>query len=321
MEDIYDSVFRTLLNDCPYLILPVINEAFGENYKGNERIEFFPNEHFIAQQNEEDKKRITDSNFVVYGKSGAKKYHWECQSTNDNKMIVRLFEYDAQIALDEGKTNAETLTVIFPHSAVLYLRSTKKTPETYSYKIVTPGGTVKYSLPILKVKSYSISKIFEKKLYFLIPFYIFTHESRLKGYEEDSEKLEKLKEEYTSILQQLEELVQQKKLGYIDSRLIIEYSSEVVKALSKKYTKVKENMEEIMGGFQFETETTKMIKKYRDEGRIEGRNEGRFEEHREMIMKSVKSVIKNLNLSLEQAFELLELSEDDKKEVSEIIKS
>ena len=28
----YDDVFRTLLNDCSSLIIPVINEVFGEHY-------------------------------------------------------------------------------------------------------------------------------------------------------------------------------------------------------------------------------------------------------------------------------------------------
>ena len=36
----YDDVFRTLLNDCRSLIIPVINEVFGENYTGEERIIF-----------------------------------------------------------------------------------------------------------------------------------------------------------------------------------------------------------------------------------------------------------------------------------------
>ncbi len=28
----YDDVFRTLLNDCTDLIIPVINDTFGKNY-------------------------------------------------------------------------------------------------------------------------------------------------------------------------------------------------------------------------------------------------------------------------------------------------
>ncbi len=47
MATIYDGTFRTILNDCRKLIIPVINEIFGETYTGKEEIRFFPNEHFL----------------------------------------------------------------------------------------------------------------------------------------------------------------------------------------------------------------------------------------------------------------------------------
>lgn len=50
------------------MILPVINEIFNEEYIGDEKIEFFPNEHFLDQQDAADKERITDTNFRVIGK-------------------------------------------------------------------------------------------------------------------------------------------------------------------------------------------------------------------------------------------------------------
>ena len=53
----YDDVFRTLLNDCSHLILPVLNEVFGENYKGDEEIIFSPNEHFLNRQDGEESER------------------------------------------------------------------------------------------------------------------------------------------------------------------------------------------------------------------------------------------------------------------------
>ena len=43
----YDDVFRTLLNDCSSLIIPIINEVFHEHYSGLEKIIFSPNEHFL----------------------------------------------------------------------------------------------------------------------------------------------------------------------------------------------------------------------------------------------------------------------------------
>ena len=36
----YDDVFRTLLDDCTSLIIPVINEVFGEHFNGSEEIIF-----------------------------------------------------------------------------------------------------------------------------------------------------------------------------------------------------------------------------------------------------------------------------------------
>ena len=41
----YDDVFRTLLNDCSSLIIPVINEVFGEDYRGDEEVPFGMSEH------------------------------------------------------------------------------------------------------------------------------------------------------------------------------------------------------------------------------------------------------------------------------------
>lgn len=71
-------------------------------------IRFFPNEHFLDQQDEADKERITDTNFMVFGKI-PKKYHIECErSLPDGKITIRLFEYDAQIALDEKEVTEET---------------------------------------------------------------------------------------------------------------------------------------------------------------------------------------------------------------------
>ena len=87
----YDDVFRTLLNDCCSLILPVINEMFGEHYSGQETIIFSPNEHFLNQQGGNEDERITDTSFKIEGKC-TKKYHLECQSSTDNSMLIRFFE-------------------------------------------------------------------------------------------------------------------------------------------------------------------------------------------------------------------------------------
>ena len=93
-------------------------------------------------------------------------------------MLIRFFEYDTQIALDEGEIEEGILTVTFPHSAVLFLRHNAAKPERLKTRMVTPGGSLTYEIPVMKAQEYTVEEIFEKKLWFLLPFHIFTHEKR-----------------------------------------------------------------------------------------------------------------------------------------------
>ncbi len=273
MGNIYDGAFRTILNDCRKLIIPVINEIFSEHYTGEEEIRFFPNEHFLDQQDVADKERITDTNFQIIGIT-AKKYHLECESSlPDGRITIRLFEYDAQIALDEGEVTEETLTVTFPNTAVMYLRAYKKTPDKMKYVIITPGGTVQYDVPIMKVQSYSLDEIFEKRLLMLIPFYIFSHEKSFSEYNNNEQKLEELKAEYRIILERLDDLEKQGIIGAFDKRTIIELSSDVIREIARKYENVQKGIGAMMRGPLIQTEARTILNRGISQGISETKKE------------------------------------------------
>ena len=273
MGNIYDGAFRTILNDCRKLIIPVINEIFDEHYTGEEEIRFFPNEHFLDQQDAADKERITDTNFQIIGRI-VKKYHLECESSlPDGKITIRLFEYDAQIALDEGEVTEETLTVTFPNTAVMYLRAYKKTPDKMKYVIITPGGTVQYDVPIMKVQSYSLDEIFEKRLLMLIPFYIFSHEKSFSEYNNNEQKLEELKTEYRMILERLDDLEKQGIIGAFDKRTIIDLSSDVINEIARKYENVQKGIGAMMRGPLIQTEARTILNRGISQGISETKKE------------------------------------------------
>ncbi len=274
----YDDVFRTLLNDCSPLIIPVINEVFGEHYSGKEKIIFSPNEHFLNQQGGKEEERITDTSFKIQGKE-TKKYHLECQSSSDNSMLVRFFEYDTQIALDEGELKGNVLTVTLPHSAVLFLRCHASTPDTLKIRMITPGGTVEYDIPVMKSQQYALKEIFEKNLLLLIPFYIFAHETRFEEYERDKRKLEALQKEYEQIKRKLEELLNQGSISEYTRCTIIDMSNKVLEHIALKYQSVREGVKSVMGGKVLEYEA-KTIKK-------EGIREG---------IEGTVSILKNLGI-------------------------
>ena len=325
----YDDVFRTLLTDCTELMIPVVNEIFHTDYTGKETICLLQNEHFIKMPNGSEQERITDSSFEIIRKETSpelqiqrKRYHIECQSTEDGSMIIRMFEYDVQLALENKEMTADTLTVRFPDSAIVSLRHSKNTPEVMTVKVQTPGGRISYTVPVLKVKRYTINELFEKKLFFLIPFHIFVYEKSFKELEENSEKLAKLEEEYTAIVNRLEEDRKNGDLNEYEKVTILEMSDTVIKHLAAKYEKVRKGVGESMGGKVLEYEAKDILNRGRAEGRDEGRREGRAEgEITGMKKAKMQLAVKLLQAGNSVAYvaDLTELPEETVQKLSQAV--
>ncbi|MDO4302550.1 MAG: hypothetical protein Q4D94_01430 [Bacillota bacterium] len=270
----YDDVFRTLVNDCVKLLLPMINEVFHEQYIGNEEIYLYPNEHFLNQQDGDEQKRITDTCFGIQGEE-LKLYHWECQSSPDNSMLVRMFEYDSQIALDRGKIYDNILTVNFPYSAVLFLRSTVSVPDRMKTKIVVSGRVIQYDILVMKSQTYTIKEIFEKKLLLLIPFHIFSYEGQFQEYNEDDTQVNNLMEDYRAIREQLEELCRTGEIDEYTKCTIVDMSNKVLEHIARNYSRIREGVKSVMGGKVLEYEAKTILNK--------GISQGRIETYRELI--------------------------------------
>ncbi len=127
------------------------------------------------------------------------------------------------------------MTVTFPNTAVLYLRTYKKTPDKMRYVMITPGGTVQYDIPIMKVQTYSLDDIFEKGLLLLIPFYIFSHEKGFPEYNSNEQKLAELQAEYQDMYENV-----QKGIGEIMGGALIETEARTI--LNQGRTEMKREM-------------------------------------------------------------------------------
>ena len=266
----YDDAFRTLMNDCAKLLIPVINEVFGKHYIGVEKIIQHPNEHFINQQDGKSQKRITDSSFTIIDNDGKEeRFIIEVQSTADNSMIIRIFEYATQVALDAGNLSGNKLTVIIPNASVIFLRSTNTTPDSMRIEMRTPGGEVSFDVPVLKVKNYSLSEMFEKGLYFLLPFYIFNRENDFPQYESDNVELEKLKQEYNKFMLGLDRAVTNGDISVYYRRVIIDMSKKVLENIARKYSNIEQGVKAIMGGNVLEHEGKTILNQGIELGRRE----------------------------------------------------
>lgn len=184
----------------------------------------------------------------------------------------------------------------------MFLRCDRSTPESLRIEIVTPGGSVGYDIPVMKSQNYGINEIFEKGLLFLIPFYIFLHESRFREYNKDTDKLQVLKDEYVDIMGRLESLLEAGQISEYTKCTLIDMSNKVLEHIAMKYENVREGVKSVMGGKVLDYEA----KRIKNEGKLEGRLEGRQEGKLELLFALVGD---NL-LSLEEAASRAKLTED-----------
>ena len=240
---------------------------------------------------------ITDS----YIQIGGKKYHIECQSTTDGTMIIRMFEYDSQIAIDSAEIDGNLLTVKFPNSAVLYLRSNSITPDIMQVQIETPGGSISYDVHVIKINNYTIDDIFDKELYFYIPFYIFTFEPSFGIIEKDKERLEQLKDQYNDIVHRLEKVCKFGKITEYQKRTILDISSIVLDAIAAKYENIKKEVDVIMGGEVLDYPAKRILNQGRKEGIQLGHSEGVEEGIKAFILDYIEE-----NVSKERIIEKLQ---------------
>lgn len=272
----YDDVFRTLVVDHRRMLLAFINEMFPnlpDKYHGDERVVPLSEHYMMNRQNGEQDKRIIDSAVMVIAHNGDERiFHVESQSTNDGSMIIRMFEYDMQIALKTaGEYTNGRLRVEIPQSGVLFLRCNENTPDEMSVELALPDGKeVSYSMPILKMIEYDADTLFNKELYLIAPFYLFNLEHYFKNEKEMSEEDQKaFTEELKKFKQNLDKARDDKKLDDYAYRSILDLFNKVAVAITEGKEEVYRETEAIMGGQVLEYEAKTIL----NQGKAETKNE------------------------------------------------
>lgn len=306
----YDDVFRTLVVEHSQLVIKLINEMFPEvNYTGKETTIQLNETYFINHDTSDQEKRILDSVMAVISIDGNQKiFHLECQSTLDGSMLIRIFEYDTQIALKTSNILEDnTLEVTMPTTGILYLRSNCSTPDYMTIKVNSPyGDTMTYDIPTLKLSEYDCNTILEKELYFLIPFYLFNFEDYFAKIEAgDMTVIDAFRTKYSEIYDKLKELLIDGKIDAFTHHSIIMLTKKIIAALAQNKATVKEEADKIMGGQVLDYETKAILKQGIEQGIEQGiqifiqdKIEDGYPE--DIILEKLQ---KRYNLTLEKAME------------------
>lgn len=249
-KHIYDDAFRTMESKCDDILIFLINHMFGENFGKRAEINRLRNEQFIEHKDKKTEKRITDSTFEIRFEDICKRYHLECESKPyDGTILVRIFEYDSQIARTDHTRSLYEARFKFPNSGLLLLRKRRNVPANAHIVLEMPDGKETfYEIPILKMWDFTIEFIFDKKLYMLIPFFMFNYESRLNDINQNRGKVSELMEIYEEIFERLKVEQEKGNLSALSYSVIINMTYKVAYKLTKKHKNIQEKAGEVMGG-------------------------------------------------------------------------
>ena len=273
----YDDAFRTMISDSSVLAVSLLNEMFGMDIPPDAKLTNLQNEVYILSE----KKRIMDSRIVVESPDGKGKeryngiYHAECESTaGGSAILLRLFEYDSADALRRSKLQGDTLYLEYSRTGVLFLRDTRNTPDEMHMVIKSPDSedSLSINVAVMKLSSYSLADIFEKKLWFLLPFYVFNYEKRLKS--KNPQKAKIAEDEILSVTQDIRDKIELlADAGEIDDytiTLIEDMISKVTAKMAYKHERVRKGVDEIMGGRVLEHRAKTIYESGEKEGIKEG---------------------------------------------------
>lgn len=289
----YDDVFKTMVVKGGRLVIPLINEMFHteDPIDLDERIYNGVNEHFFDKGSGDQEKRETDSSIRIRNS----RYHIECMCYEDGTIVIRMFEYAAQIAIENSTYYRNHLRVEFPHSGLLYLRRTSVADEGLEITVTFPEDKeVTYHVPVIQMSDYSLDDIIDRKLYFLLPFYMFNYEKTLynKRYEEAVSA-------FDMMLTELNELYSSGDIHADEYDLIRNMTQKVVDSLMYGNPDVRKEMDEIMGGHVLSIPSDKYVKQGRKEGFEQGELIGR-----------INVYMTDMHLSTSQISEKLGMEED-----------
>ena len=114
-------------------------------------------------------------------------------------------------------------------------------------EINTPGGSVQYEIPIVRVADYSLDQLFENRLFLLLPFYFFNHENELDEFNVDEKGAEKFGELYVDIVTRIRNL-EDWELSAHSKEVITEQLEKTTKTLVGERTRIIRKIDEIMSG-------------------------------------------------------------------------
>ena len=200
-EMTYDSVFWAGVTNMKDYLIPLVNETFGTHFTDKAKVQLVPGKLANQMPDESFKRGELDAYVILSEMAVSKRYHFEVETRGNRGIFIRIAEYALGIAKDNIEVTDRGIEVTMPHSAVIFLKNADTMPDRMSIIFKGDSGELVNNVPVIKIRDYSVSDLFEKKLLLLLPFYGFNFDGRFPKMNEDG--IGELKSDFDDINERL----------------------------------------------------------------------------------------------------------------------
>ena len=287
----------TMFERMTQLFIPLINEVFGTNYTEDEKILKLRDEHHFSKN-----KIITDAYIGIRDS----RYHFECQSVDDDNMIIRMFEYDTVIALEAREYIDGVLEIKYPKACVVYLRGkdVKKRKDIMRVRF-QDGFVYEYRPEVIEVSAYSLDDLFKKKLLLFLPFYLIRYETATKINDMENPEYLRFFKDTKEMIDRVSEInnegTQELCINLIDlTKRITDY-------ICRSSKSARERMDDIMSGKVLKLKSDLLREEGEAIGEVRGRAEGETKALAGLVQDGIidiKTAAKRLGVSVKKFKEM-----------------
>ena len=170
ISQIFDKILkRILLRLSKSAIIALINGLFGENFPTDSEVLFNATENLDGNL----KKTMADIIITLRTKDRICRFHVEGQISDDNTIVLRVFEYGFHDAVRHQDPQGSEITLPFPKPIIIFLEHTSITPNTVTLVLdFEKQGQFRYNVPTIKFLDYSVEELCENQMVILLPLYL-----------------------------------------------------------------------------------------------------------------------------------------------------
>jgi hypothetical protein len=239
-HQIFDRIFKRLMNLSPPVIVQFINGLFGEDYPIDSSITFLSTEYVT-----ESLERFIADMRVEVAKRG--RYLLEIQMSGDAEMALRVFNYEYLDAVRNRIVDQNVIKLDFSRCIVIYLEPDKSAPDELIIEFTFPDRSEhRFTVPTFLFWDCGLSDIEKRALFLLLPFYPLKLRRLAQKAAPGAERLylsERVKGILEEILEVLDRAAEGGLMSRADARAVADLTLTLYDHLYKRYPEFKETNE------------------------------------------------------------------------------